>query len=204
MVYRIIKRLIDLIISLAAFICLLPLLLIVYILIRRSGPGPAIFSQTRAGLKAAPFTLYKFRTMRTDADPFGPSPKSGQDNRLTPIGRWLREHSLDELPQLVNVIKGNMSLVGPRPLYTQQIPEWSDYHKRRLEVKPGLTGLAQVKGRGNLTIEDKLDLDVKYVQTAGLLLDFKILFATLGAVLGKAEIYENNYSKSQRTRGEEK
>ena len=202
--YKIAKRLFDLILSLFAFICLLPLILILYIAVRLSSPGPAIFKQTRAGLKAKPFTLYKFRTMTITADPFGASPKSAADSRITPIGRFLREYSLDELPQLLNVIKGQMSLVGPRPLYIQQISEWSPDHKRRLDVKPGLTGLAQISGRGGLTIEDKLDLDIKYVDSASFRLDLKIIFATFGAVFGKAAIYEKNYSRTSQTRGQDK
>jgi lipopolysaccharide/colanic/teichoic acid biosynthesis glycosyltransferase len=202
--YKTAKRLFDLLLSLVAFVCLLPLILFLYIAIRLSSPGPAIFKQTRAGFKAKPFTLYKFRTMTLTADPFGPSPKSAADSRITPIGRFLRESSLDELPQLLNVIKGQMSMVGPRPLYIQQIDEWSQDHKRRLNVKPGLTGLAQVSGRGNLPIEDKLDLDIKYVDSASFWLDLKIIFATFTAVFGKREIYEKNYSRTSQTRGRDK
>jgi len=201
--YMTLKRILDLVVSILAVVILLPVLAVIWVMIRLSSAGGAIFRQQRAGKNGKAFTLLKFRTMQADADPFGASPKSGEDARLTRVGKWLREYSLDELPQLFNVIAGDMSMVGPRPLYLQQIAEWSDYHKRRLEVKPGLTGLAQISGRGGLTMEDKLDLDVKYVETAGLAVDLKILFATLGVVLGKSSIYEKNYSKTQRTRGEE-
>ena len=139
--------------------------------------------------------------MRQDADPYGPSPKSGQDTRLTKIGRFLREYSLDELPQLYNILKGDMSLVGPRPLYVSQMAEWNERQKKRLLVQPGLTGLAQVNGRGELTQEEKLELDVRYVETASFWNDMKILTATFLMVFGKKNIYEKKYSKNQDTRG---
>jgi lipopolysaccharide/colanic/teichoic acid biosynthesis glycosyltransferase len=110
---------------------LLPVFVLIVILIKLTNPGPAVFAQERAGKNAKPFTLYKFRTMKTDADPFGASPKSQADPRLTTIGRFLREHSLDELPQLFNILKGDMSIVGPRPLYVSQIAEWNETQKRR-------------------------------------------------------------------------
>ena len=148
--------------------------------------------------------FYKFRTMKADIDPFGPSPKSADDSRLTKIGRFLREHSLDELPQLFNVLKGDMSIVGPRPLYLSQIAEWNERQKKRLLVKPGLTGLAQISGRGELTREEKLELDVKYVETANLLTDIKIIFATIAQVFQRKSIYEKRYSQTEFTRGENK
>ena len=198
--YHFTKRLIDIIASLIAVILLLPLMIIIAIWIKLDSKGPAVFKQTRAGRNAQPFTLYKFRTMRTDADPFGSSPHDSADPRLTRSGKFLREHSLDELPQLFNVLTGKMSLVGPRPLYIQQITEWSDYHKKRLEVKPGLTGLAQIKGRGELTIEQKLDYDVQYVQTASTATDLKIIFATIAVLLGRKSIYEKQYSSEKKFR----
>ena len=201
--YQFLKRLLDIILSLVAVILLLPAFLIIILTIRLSSKGPAIFKQTRAGRDAKPFTLYKFRTMRTDIDPFGPSPKSQADERLTRIGTFLRERSLDELPQLFNVLKGDMSLVGPRPLYIQQIQEWNDEQKQRLLVKPGLTGLAQISGRGELTREQKLDLDVQYVKTKSLMLDFKIICSTIGQVFSRSSIYEKKYSEQEHTRGEQ-
>jgi len=140
--------------------------------------------------------------MKIDVEPFGPSPKSGEDPRLTKIGKFLREYSLDELPQLFNILKGDMSIVGPRPLYLSQISEWNQRQKQRLLVKPGLTGLAQVSGRGELTREEKLELDVKYVQMQSLWLDMKIILATIAQVFGRKSIYEKQYSKSEYTRGE--
>jgi lipopolysaccharide/colanic/teichoic acid biosynthesis glycosyltransferase len=140
--------------------------------------------------------------MRIDVDPFGPSPKSGADLRLTRAGKWLREYSLDELPQLYNIVRGDMSLVGPRPLYVSQMAEWNERQRRRLLVKPGLTGLAQVSGRAALTREEKLELDVTYVAQRNLRMDARILVATLAQVLGRRNIYEKRYSKSESVRGE--
>jgi sugar transferase EpsL len=144
--------------------------------------------------------FYKFRTMKTDVDPFGPSPKSGQDPRLTKIGAFLREYSLDELPQLLNVLKGQMSFVGPRPLYMSQVAEWNERQKRRLLVKPGLTGLAQISGRAELTREEKLELDAQYVERAGLPLDLRILLATAAQIFRRKNIYEKRYSQDEYTR----
>jgi len=200
MLYKFIKLLFDFLIALLAIIILLPVFVILILIIRLGSRGPAIFKQSRAGKNGKPFTLYKFRTMKPDVDPFGPSPKSGQDPRLTKIGIFLRKSSLDELPQLFNVIKGDMSLVGPRPLYIAQMAEWNDEQKKRLLVKPGLTGLAQIGGRGGLTIEQKLALDVEYVQKASLLLDIKIIFWTTLHVLAAKEIYEKRYSQNEETR----
>jgi lipopolysaccharide/colanic/teichoic acid biosynthesis glycosyltransferase len=199
--YSFLKRFFDIILSLLAIIVLSPVLVAVFIAITLARSGSAIFAQERAGKNARPFTLYKFRTMKADVDPFGASPKSQVDPRLTKIGKLLREHSLDELPQLFNIVKGDMSIVGPRPLYVAQIPEWNQTQKRRLLVKPGLTGLAQISGRGEITIETKLALDVEYVETAGFLTDVKIVIATIGCVFGKSSIYEKKYSETQETRG---
>ncbi len=200
--FNICKRGIDFIASLLALVILCPFLLIILLAIRLESTGTAIFRQERAGRSGKPFVFYKFRTMRQDSDPYGPSPKSGEDNRLTKIGRFLREYSLDELPQFYNVLKGDMSLIGPRPLYISQIEEWNDRQKQRLLVKPGLTGLAQVKGRGRLTQEEKLELDVQYVESASFIADFKILLATFFIVFRKANIYEKRYSQTEYTRGE--
>ena len=200
--YRFIKRLVDILAALPVVVILLPVFVIIIAAIKRGSKGPAIFKQTRAGKDGKPFKFYKFRTMKIDVDPFGASPKSGQDPRLTKTGIFLREYSLDELPQLFNVLKGNMSLVGPRPLYIEQIAEWDNEHKKRLFVKPGLTGLAQISGRGELTREEKLAFDVEYVQKASLLLDFKIIFMTLWQVLTRRSIYEKRYSQTEETRGQ--
>jgi len=199
-----IKRILDVCTSLLAIVILSPVFGVIIIAIKVSSKGPAIFRQERAGKKGEPFVFYKFRTMRVDVDPFGPSPKSCEDPRLTRIGRLLREYSLDELSQLFNVLKGDMSIVGPRPLYISQMAEWNERQKKRLLVKPGLTGLAQICGRGELTREGKLELDVKYVETASFLADIKIILITIAQVFGRKNIYEKRYSKTEFTRGEDK
>jgi undecaprenyl phosphate N,N'-diacetylbacillosamine 1-phosphate transferase len=199
--FKISKRGLDVIISLLALIILCPALFFIIIAIKVSSKGPAIFKQKRAGKNGNPFVFYKFRTMITETDPFGPSPKSGRDPRLTKVGRILREYSLDELPQLFNILKGDMSVVGPRPLYLSQILEWNERQKKRLLVKPGLTGLAQISGRGELTREEKLELDVKYVETASLLADIKIILATIAYIFRRKGIYEKRYSQAESTRG---
>jgi len=199
---KLFKRVRDFLISLPAVTTLLPLFFLICITIRLSSKGPAIFKQQRAGLNGRPFMFYKFRTMKADIDPFGPSPKSDNDPRLTKVGKFLREYSLDELPQLFNVLKGDMSIVGPRPLYMSQIPEWNERQKKRLLVKPGLTGLAQISGRGELTREEKLELDVKYVETANLRLDVRIILTTIAQVFRRKSIYEKKYSQTEFTRGD--
>ncbi len=194
------KRLMDILLVVPALIILSPLFALIAVIIGLASRGPIIFRQQRAGKDGKPFTFLKFRTMRTDVDPYGASPKSGADPRLTRIGRFLREYSLDELPQLVNIVMGQMSIVGPRPLYMSQMAEWNQRQRRRLEVKPGLTGLAQVSGRGELTVEEKLELDVRYVETASLGLDCRIILATICQVFGRRNIYEKRYSQTQETR----
>jgi undecaprenyl phosphate N,N'-diacetylbacillosamine 1-phosphate transferase len=197
-----IKRVLDLLVSLTALILLSPLLIAIAIIIKLSSKGPAIFRQERAGKNGKPFILYKFRTMKSDVNPFGQSPKSGDDPRLIKFGKFIREYSLDELPQFFNVLKGDMTIVGPRPLYISQMAEWDQNQKRRLLVKPGLTGLAQISGRGALTREEKLELDIRYVDSANLWLDFKIVFVTIAHVFTKTSIYEKRYSRTEETRGD--
>jgi len=196
------KRLFDIILVLPAVVVLLLVFGLIVLAIRLGSKGPAVFRQERAGKGGKPFTFYKFRTMRTDVDPFGASPKSGEDKRLTKVGRFLREYSLDELPQLFNILKGDMSIVGPRPLYISQVVEWNERQKKRLLVKPGLTGLAQISGRGGLTREQKLELDVKYVETADIWTDIKIIAMTVVQVFRRKDIYEDKYSQTEGTRGE--
>jgi len=200
--YAIFKRSFDLLLTCALLLLLAPLLLAIAVAVKLSSRGPTVFTQERAGQGGRPFTFYKFRTMRRAVDPFGPSPKSGADPRLTRVGRWLREYSLDELPQLFNIIRGDMSLVGPRPLYVSQITEWDERQRKRLLVKPGLTGLAQVSGRGGLTREAKLELDVTYVEQRSIGMDARILAATVAQVWARRNIYEERYSQSEVVRGE--
>lgn len=194
--YLWLKRHVDPFLALLALIAIGPVLLALAWLVRRDG-YPALFRQTRAGLFGRPFTLLKLRTMRPDVDPFGDSPHHGQDPRLTSIGRVLRETSLDELPQIINVLRGEMAVVGPRPLYVQQMAEWNVRQRSRLLVKPGLTGLAQIEGRGSLTIEEKLELDVRYVQSVSLRTDLAILWRTVGGLWRRTGIYEVRYSQDR-------
>lgn len=201
--YGFAKRLLDFLASCFALFVLTPVMLLIVVAIRLESKGNPLFCQVRAGRGAMPFVLFKFRTMRADVDPYGNSPKDGEDPRLTKTGRFLRETSLDELPQLLNVLMGDMSLVGPRPLYVAQIAEWNERQRRRLEVKPGLTGLAQISGRGSLTIEEKLELDVEYVETRSFLLDVKIILGTFASLFSPANIYEKRYSEKHHTRGKQ-
>jgi len=144
------KRAFDITISLIAIVLLGPLLILIAILVRLDSPGAGVFRQRRAGWHGKPFVMLKFRTMRANVDPYGVSPHSGEDPRLTTLGRFLRESSLDELPQLWNVLTGSMSIVGPRPLYERQAELWTEHQHRRLDVKPGLTGYAQEIGRAHV------------------------------------------------------
>lgn len=190
-----IKRLFDIAASLIGILVLgLPMLLIAAA-IRLESRGRAVFRQRRAGWRGRGFHMLKFRTMRADADPYAPSPHSGRDARLTRLGRRLRETSLDELPQLFNVLAGQMSLVGPRPLYERQAGLWDDRRRRRLGVRPGVTGYAQAYGRAGLTLEEKIELDLYYLEHRSVRLDLRILLRTLAnAVAGRGEVYEQRYS----------
>jgi exopolysaccharide biosynthesis polyprenyl glycosylphosphotransferase len=174
---------------------ILPVLPIVALLIKLTSPGPVLFRQMRSGLNGSPFTIYKFRTMVTNAEQLkheleamnemsGPVFKVTGDPRITPVGKWLRRFSLDELPQLVNVLRGEMSLVGPRPLPVDEVKRFNDLaHRRRLSVKPGLTCLWQVSGRNEIVdFRDWVRLDLEYIDNWSLWLDFKILLRTLPAV----------------------
>ena len=193
------KRLLDILLSLIALIVLAPLLLVIAALIRLGSKGPAIFRQSRMGWRGKPFTMLKYRTMRTDADPYGQSPHGADDPRLTRFGRWLREKSLDELPQLLNVLAGQMSLVGPRPLYERQAAKWNERQRKRLEVRPGLSGYAQAYGRAALTHEEKVEMDVHYVENCSLWMDTKIVGRTIRNLLaGRSEdVYEQCYSHDE-------
>ncbi len=192
------KRFFDIVVSLALLAILAVPMLLIALAIRFGSRGAAIFRQRRAGWKGRPFTMLKFRTMRTDVDPFAPSPHGGDDPRLTRLGRLLRETSLDELPQLFNVLAGQMSLVGPRPLYERQAEQWTDHQRRRLEVRPGITGYAQAYGRGGLTHEEKLKLDVHYVDNRSLGMDFRIILRTIANIFSrKGDVYEHRYSKDK-------
>lgn len=199
------KRLFDIVVSAILLMAAAPWIVLLAVWIRLDSPGNPIFRQRRVGWRGRPFTMLKFRTMRTDTDPYGMSPQSGDDPRLTRVGRWLRETSLDELPQLWNVLTGSMSLVGPRPLYERQAALWTPRQRRRLEVRPGMTGYAQVMGRASLTHEEKIELDLLYVDRHNLAMDVGLLWRTLVSGLkGQgADVYERRYSVERRREREE-
>jgi lipopolysaccharide/colanic/teichoic acid biosynthesis glycosyltransferase len=192
-----VKRLFDIVVSAILLLLAAPWIVMLAVWIRMDSPGDPIFRQRRAGWRGKGFVMLKFRTMRTDVDPYGMSPHSGDDPRLTRLGRSLRETSLDELPQLWNVFMGTMSLVGPRPLYERQAAQWTPRQRRRLDVKPGLTGYAQVMGRGTLTHEEKIELDLLYVDRHNLALDIKLLWQTLWGGVGGRDVYEQRYSRGR-------
>ena len=179
--YQFTKRALDLFYALLLLPLLGPVMLVTWVLVRVRMGRPALFQQVRPGLHARPFVIHKFRSM-IDADDAEGNPLPDKD-RLTSLGRLLRRSSLDELPQLWNVLKGDMSFVGPRPLLMEYVPRYTPEQRRRLDVKPGITGLAQIAGRNTLGWEDRLNLDVKYVEQASLSLDHLILLRTLKKVL---------------------
>ena len=175
------KRLFDFVVALFGMLVLAPVLAILAWQIRKKLGSPVLFRQTRPGLNGKPFQMVKFRTMRDAIGPDGqPLPDS---ERMTPFGSFLRSASLDELPELWNVLKGDMSLVGPRPLLMEYLPLYSPEQARRHEVRPGITGWAQVNGRNAISWEDKFKLDVWYVDHCSLWLDIKILWLTVKKVL---------------------
>lgn len=177
------KRAFDLAVSLTGLLLCAPVLAVIAAAIKRESPGPAIFTQQRVGRKDRLFQMYKFRTMRQDADPYAVAPNDLEDPRVTRLGRFFRRWSLDELPQLVNVLKGDMSLVGPRPEMPFLVEQYEPWQKRRLTVRPGLTGLWQVIGRKELPLHRNIEYDLYYVRHRGWLLDLAILLRTLPAVI---------------------
>ena len=174
-----------------AFLLLSPLILLVAILVRVNLGSPILFRQPRPGKNGKIFTFYKFRTMTDAQDKLGNL--LADEERLTPFGRWLRKTSLDELPQLLNVLKGDMSLIGPRPLLVSFLEFYDAEQMRRHEVLPGISGLAQISGRNNLAWEKKFQLDIFYVDNWSLWLDFKILLATVWKVIGQKDINQQGH-----------
>ena len=186
MYHKYIKRFFDIILSLCCIIVSSPILLATALLVRIKLGSPVIFKQERPGLHGKIFALYKFRTMtdgRNEAGELLPD-----DVRLTSFGKKLRSTSLDELPELINILKGDMSVVGPRPLLVRYLPLYNENQARRHEVRPGFTGYAQVHGRNSITWEDKFDKDVHYVDHVTFLGDWKIIFQTVGTVLKREGI----------------
>ena len=180
------KRLLDIIIASIALILLSPLYAVVAYKVKKNLGSPVLFRQVRPGLHGKPFEMIKFRTMKDAVDEQGnPLPDS---ERLTPFGQMLRSTSLDEMPELWNVIKGDMSIVGPRPLLMEYLPLYSPEQAKRHDVRPGMTGYAQVNGRNAIGWEEKFKLDTWYVENQSIWLDFKIMFKTVHKVLAKDDI----------------
>lgn len=180
------KRLVDIVISLIALILLSPIFFIVMYKVRNNLGSPIFFLQERPGLNGKIFKMIKFRSMKDAVDKNGhPLP---DEERITPFGHKLRSTTLDEMPQLINVLKGDMSIVGPRPQLCEFMDHYTSEQMRRHEVKPGMTGLAQVSGRNNLSWEEKFALDVQYVDRKSILFDFKIMFKTVQVMLNKEGI----------------
>jgi len=184
------KRLFDIIISFLAIVVFLIPMLTISIMIKLNDRGPVIFKQKRGGYKQRHFNILKFRTMILNAEKKGLGYKTEEnDSRITRVGKFLRRFSLDELPQLFNVLKGDMSIVGPRPALTVQTDEYDDYKKKRLDVKPGITGLAQVNGRNSITWDERIRWDIQYVENQSFFYDMKIIIKTIFIVLKKNNIY---------------
>ena len=199
MYQHMLKRTIDLLLSATALVLGAPVLAIVALLVRVKLGAPVLFRQTRPGLSARPFTMLKFRTMTDARDAHGSLRPDSE--RLTPFGRFLRSTSLDELPELVNVLKGEMSLVGPRPLLTQYLERYSPEQLRRHEVRPGITGWAQVNGRNALTWERKFELDVWYVDHQSLWLDIRIVCLTVWKIVRRDGISQPGQATAEEFRG---
>lgn len=198
--YRVAKRLIDLILAAAGLVLLLPLLPTIVVLIALDSPGPILFRQKRVGRHGALFTCYKFRSMVENAESLksrlvdqneatGPAFKIRADPRITAIGAFLRKSSLDEVPQLLNVLMGQMSIVGPRPQIPAEVELYEPWHRRRLEVVPGVTCLWQISGRSHVGFDEWMRLDLEYVRRRSLRLDLDILLRTLPAVIARKGAY---------------
>lgn len=183
---KIVKRLLDILLSLTGLIVLSPVILVVAILVRTKLGSPVIFKQKRPGYKEKIFTLRKFRTMTDERDENGELLPDSV--RLTKFGNFLRKSSLDELPELWNILKGDMSVVGPRPLLVSYLPYYTKREQLRHTVRPGLTGLAQVSGRNYIAWDDRLEKDVEYVENIGFLMDLKVFFWTIKAVFVKDDV----------------
>lgn len=195
LVYSVFKRLLDIMGSVIGLIIASPILIIVGILIKLESKGPIIFAQRRVGLNGKEFKMYKLRSMVANAEDLkeklveqnemsGPMFKIKDDPRITKIGKFIRKTSIDELPQLINVLKGDMSLVGPRPSLPNEVKEFEPWMLRRLEVKPGLTCYWQVMGRNNIDFENWMELDIKYVNERSFWLDIKLIFKTFFVLFG--------------------
>ena len=185
-----IKRLLDIVIALSALILLSPILIMVALLVRKNLGSPVLFQQERPGLHGLPFKMIKFRTMKDAYNAQGEALPDSE--RLTAFGKLLRSTSLDELPELWNVLKGEMSIVGPRPLLMEYLPLYNAEQARRHEVRPGITGYAQVNGRNAISWDEKLKLDLWYVENQSIWLDFKIMLKTIKVVLIKENVNDES------------
>ena len=194
------KRIVDLVVSIGILSVIWPLMLLIAILIKLDSSGPVLYNHKRMGYRSRTFSFYKFRTMVTDADKLleifkdkserkGPVFKMANDPRVTKIGKILRRFSIDEIPQLINVLRGDMSLVGPRPQVLWEAAAYDDWAKRRLRILPGITGLWQVSGRASLSYEEMIELDIYYIENWTMGIDIKILFNTLPAIFSKKGAY---------------
>ncbi len=196
---RVIKRGLDIALSLLLLLLLSPVYLILFLLVRLRLGSPCLFRQERPGKDGVVFTMYKFRTMNEARDETGELLPDGE--RLTPLGRWLRKTSLDELPELLNILKGDMSFVGPRPLLVRYLERYTAEQARRHQVKPGLTGWAQINGRNAISWEEKFALDVWYVDHWTLWIDAKILFLTFFKVLKREDINSSRHATMEEFQG---
>ena len=194
-----IKRILDFVLGLAALVVLSPILLITAILVKFKLGSPIIFKQQRPGKNEKIFTLYKFRTMTDKKDENGNFLPDSE--RLTKFGKFLRSTSLDELPELVNILKGDMAIVGPRPLLVEYLPLYNEEQKHRHDVRPGLTGLAQVSGRNSITWEEKFNDDIEYIEKISVLEDIKIIFTTIGKVFKREGISQENNATMEKFKG---
>jgi len=193
------KRLFDILLSLSALLCLAPVMIITALLIAAKLGRPVIFKQKRPGIRGEIFEMYKFRSMTDDKDDNGVL--LPDDQRLPKFGKLLRSSSLDELPELLNILKGDMSLVGPRPLLVEYLPLYNNEQAKRHNVKPGITGWAQVNGRNAIGWEEKFKLDVWYVENQSFLLDIKILILTVLKVFKREGISQGGQATAEKFRG---
>lgn len=191
-----VKRILDFTLSLLALIVLSPIMIILYILVRIKLGNPVIFKQMRPGKDEKIFKLYKFRTMTDEKDEQGNLLPDEQ--RLTKFGKFLRSTSLDELPELINIIKGDMAIVGPRPLLVEYLEYYTEKEKHRHDVRPGLTGLAQVSGRNSITWEEKFKQDIEYINHLTFVNDIKIIFMTIGKVFKREGISQDGEATMER------
>ena len=186
-----IRRAIDIVVALTMLVLSSPLLLAAAIAIRLESPGPVIYRQRRVGRGGRPFQLLKLRTMVAGAERLGAGLKvDAGDPRITRIGAILRRTSLDELPNLLNVLRGEMSIIGPRPTIPEQVARYSPRQRRRLEIRPGITGWAQVNGRASLPWAERIELDIYYIEHRSVALDLKIIWRTIFLVLGGSGLYK--------------